>query len=187
MANATIHLAIAKQYLEKNPATINYQDFIAGSLYPDAAEDNIKTHYTNQNRGEDLLSRLSGRVNLLAFLEEHKNLSDFELGWFLHLTADYLFFNDFFEKSYLEKATYQEFCKDLYFAYDRLNNYLTEKYHITKEDYQAYPNQYYPGLPYEDCLLKPIEVDSFINRISSIDLPKYMKKIKTFKINIKPE
>lgn len=187
MANATIHLAIAKQYLERNPATINYQQFIAGSLYPDATDNNIKTHYTNPNRAEDLLSRLRGRVNLSAFLEEHQNLTDFELGWFLHLTADYLFFNDFFKKEYLEKISYQDFCKDLYFAYDHLNNYLAEKYHITKDDYQAYPSQYYPGLPYEDCLLKITEIDCFINRVSSIDLPKYMKKIKTNKTNVKPE
>lgn len=186
MANATIHLAVAKKYLEKNQS-INYPDFIAGTLYPDAVEDSNKSHYTSPNRGTDNLSRLRGRVNLPAFLEEHENLTDFELGWFLHLVADYLFFNDYFASSYLESITHQEFCKELYFAYDHISNYLTEKYHITKEDYQAYPKQYYPGLPYENCLLKLAEVDNFITRVSSIDLPKYMKKIKTAKTNVKPE
>lgn len=91
MASATIHLAIAKKYLEKHNE-LDYEKVIAGTLYPDATEDSDKSHYTDINRGKDNISHVRGKVNLYAFLKEHKTLDDFELGWFLHLVTDYLFF-----------------------------------------------------------------------------------------------
>ena len=95
MASPTIHLAIAKKYLEKKKS-INYKKFIAGTLYPDAVDDNNKSHYTDVNRGNDNVSHVRGKVNLYDFLIEHESLSDFELGWFLHLVTDYLFFEKCF-------------------------------------------------------------------------------------------
>ena len=41
MASATIHLAIAKKYLE-NHKELNYEKVIAGTLYPDATKDSEK-------------------------------------------------------------------------------------------------------------------------------------------------
>lgn len=38
MASSAIHLAVAKKYFEKNNI-LNYEKFIAGSLYPDASND----------------------------------------------------------------------------------------------------------------------------------------------------
>ena len=95
MASATIHLAIAKKYLEKHNE-LDYEKVIAGTLYPDATEDSDKSHYTDINRGKDNISHVRGKVNLYAFLMEDKTLDDFELGWFLQLVTDYLFFKEFF-------------------------------------------------------------------------------------------
>lgn len=185
MACATIHLAIAKKYLE-NHKELNYEKVIAGTLYPDAVEDNDKSHYTDIKRGSNNITHIRSKVNLYAFLMEHKNLDDFELGWFLHLVTDYLFFEECFSEEYLLNNSYEDFCKDLYFAYNCLNLYLSEKYHITKNDYKDYPSEYYSGKPYEDCIL-PIEmIDSFIYTVASTDLDKYIKKIKKYKSNIKP-
>ena len=50
MASSEIHLAVAKKYFEKNNI-LNYEKFIAGSLYPDACENKDQTHYTDSNRG----------------------------------------------------------------------------------------------------------------------------------------
>lgn len=95
MASATIHLAVAKKYLEKNK-NHDYEKVIAGALYPDAAQNNDESHYTDINRGSDNLSHVRGKVNLYSFLTNHDNLDDFELGWFLHLVTDYLFFEECF-------------------------------------------------------------------------------------------
>lgn len=74
----------------------------------------------------------------------------------------------------------------MYFAYNHLNLYLSEKYHIIENDYKDYPSEYYPGKPYEECILPKEMIDNFITRVSNIDLDKYIKKIEKYKKNIKP-
>lgn len=185
MACATIHLAIAKKYLERHKES-NYEKVIAGTLYPDVTENKDESHYTDINRGNDNVSHIRGKTNLYAFLKDHESLNDFELGWFLHLVTDYLFFEECFTEKYLLNNSYEAFCKDLYFAYDHLNLYLSKKYHITENDYKDYPSEFYPGKPYEDCILSTEMIDNFINRVSAIDLDQYIKKIKEYKGNIKP-
>ncbi len=185
MASSAIHLAIAKKYLEKHK-DLNYKEVIKGTLYPDAAEDNDKTHYTDKNRGSDNASHIRGKVNLYAYLKEHAVLNDFELGWFLHLVTDYLFFLECFTTEYLLSKSYQEFCDELYHAYYCTNLYMEEKYDISKDDFREYPNEYYPGIPYEECILSKERIDHFIERVSSIDMENYVKKIKAHKRNIQP-
>lgn len=185
MACTTIHLAITKKYLE-NHKDLNYEKVIAGTLYPDAIENNDESHYTDINRGNDNVSHVRGKVNLYAFLKKHERLDDFELGRFLHLVTDYLFFEECFTEEYLLNNSYEDFCKDLYFAYDHLNLYLSEKYHITKDDYKDYPSEYYLGSPYEDCILSKEIIDAFIKKVSNIDLNNYIKKIEKHQGNIKP-
>lgn len=185
MACATIHLAIAKKYLETH-TNLNYKDLIAGTLYPDAVDNNDVSHYTNLNRGNDNVSHVRGKVNLYSFLKDHEYLNDFELGWFLHLITDYLFFEECFDTKYLLENSYEQFCKDLYFAYEHLNLYLSDKYNITEDDYIDYPSEYYSGVPYEECILSRNLINTFINRVSSIDLEKYIKKIQKIRSNVKP-
>ncbi len=107
-------------------------------------------------------------------MKDHEYLNDFELGWFLHLITDYLFFEECFDTEYLLENSYEQFCKDLYFAYGHLNLYLSDKY------------EYYSGVPYEECILSRDLIDTFINRVSSIDLEKYIKKIQKIRSNVKP-
>lgn len=73
MASASIHLAIAKKYLEKHK-DLEYKEFIKGTLYPDAAEDNDATHYTLKNRGTDNVSHVQSKVQLYDFLKEHETM-----------------------------------------------------------------------------------------------------------------
>ena len=187
MACATIHLAIAKIYLKKHPS-LNYRNVIAGTLYPDTVDKNV-SHYTDLNRGSDNVSHLRGKVNLYSFLKDHESLNDFELGWFLHLVTDYLFFEECFSTEYLLENSYEKFCKDLYFAYNHLNLYLSEKYNITENDYKDYPSEYYSGVPYEKCILPKEMIDDFILRVSTINLDEYikseLKNKELFKLKIK--
>lgn len=185
MACLSLHLAIAKKYLEQHK-NLNYEDVMKGTLYPDVVKEDDKTHYTEKNRGSDNVSHVRGKVNLYNFLKDHSKLNDFELGWFLHLVTDYLFFEECFTKEYLLSKSYEEFCKELYHAYYCVNLYMEEKYNVNKEDFKEYPSEYYPGIPYEDCILPKEMVDNFIKRVSSIDLEKYIEKIKDKKQNCKP-
>ena len=79
MASATIHLAIAKKYLE-NHKELNYEKVIAGTLYLDTTKANNKTHYTKVYRGKDNLSHVRSKVNLYKFLNENESLDEFKLG-----------------------------------------------------------------------------------------------------------
>ena len=97
-----------------------------------------------------------------------------------------MFFEECFTEEYLLNTSYNDFCRDLYFAYEHLNLYLTQKYRISKDDYKDYPSEYYQGLPYEKCILSKETVDAFINRVSNINLDKYIKKIQKKQGNIKP-
>ena len=66
MASSVIHLAIAKKYLEKN-TFLNYKNVIDGTLYPDAVDDNDKSHYTDINRGSDNVSHVRGKLIYINF------------------------------------------------------------------------------------------------------------------------
>lgn len=93
MASSAMHLAVTKKCLEKNKdKNFDYKKIIAGILYPDVTNDKDKTHYTMANRGDNNVTHLASKVDLYAFLKEHEVLDSFELGWFIHLIADYLFF-----------------------------------------------------------------------------------------------
>lgn len=113
-------------------------------------------------------------------------MNDFEFGWFLHLVTDYLFFWECFTTDYLLSKSYDDFCKELYYDYYADNQYLEDKYNLTRECYKAYPESYYPGIPYEKSILSMKMVDNFIERVVNIDIDKYILKIKENKKNIKP-
>ncbi len=188
MASTSMHIAIAKKYLEKHP-DLDYFEFIDGAIYPDESNNKDPLHYSGKDRTGTNRHILDQKVNLYDFLKERegKELTTFELGWFQHLVADYLFFGECFSDDYLSSKTFKEFIGELYYAYDRINLYVKDKYNITREDYMYAPFDKYPNMPYEDCILPRELVDSFIDRVSSIDLQKYMPIILKAKTNVKPE
>ncbi len=46
------------------------------------------------------------------------------------------FINFYDERNSVITNSYETFCKDLYFSYDHVNLYLSEKYNITENDYK---------------------------------------------------
>ena len=111
MAGYVIHLAVAEEYIRKHKDQIkDYNKFIEGVVYPDSVEDKSITHY-----GEK-----SSKVHLKDFLLEHELKDSFEMGYFLHLVTDYLFYNRFLEY----------FSKEIYNDYDISNEYLVDKYKV---------------------------------------------------------
>ena len=187
MASSAMHLAVTKKCLEKNKdKNFDYKKIIAGTLYPDVTNDKDKTHYTMANRGDNNVTHLASKVDLYAFLKEHEVLDSFELGWFIHLIADYLFFSECFTEEYLLSHTYEQFRSDLYFAYDCLGKYLSEKYELTIEDYENYTSEYYEGSYYQESIFSKDLIDSFIERVSSVNIEEYIDKIRNAKGNVKP-
>lgn len=175
MPGFTIHIAIAKKYIEKHKAEIKDEEsFIKGVIAPDMngnldgiAEDKSKTHYGKW-----------GRYQVTTYIEqflEDTNIDiskDFWKGYFLHLLSDHYFYNKIF------KELYQEMKKNndrFYYDYDCLNKSLIKKYDIEiLENIKKYMN-YYDGEP---KYLKEDEVINFIEQISNMNIKEKVEIIK---------
>ena len=130
MASFNIHLAVGKRYAEKSNLIENLEDFYRGLVAPDLVDDKKFSHFSGILDKSNLIDYLSNKVLLNEYLLAKEVNSCYEKGVFLHLVTDYLFFNDFFDKWYLENISYENFCKDLYFSYNLSNNYLEKKYKL---------------------------------------------------------
>ena len=110
MPGYIIHIAVAKEYAKKHNKKCT-DELIQGTISPDLTNDKSKTHY----------GKSSAYTNLNEFIKNNKVETDYEIGIFLHLITDYLFYN-----KYLEKISKTEIYED----YDKSNKELIEKYRI---------------------------------------------------------
>lgn len=195
MASFSIHLAIGKRYIEKNPGTIqDIHEFYKGIIMPDLVEDKFISHYTISPEDATLPSRLENKVHLEAFLENEPIDTDCQKGVFLHLITDYLFFNTLFDKQYVNTTSYDDFCKALYYSYNCMDEYINTKYQvdysdfidIIKEDIEK--NNKKRNLTYESGtnLLPSDLLDKFIEEVSNINLEEYSEDIKKAHKNVLP-
>lgn len=189
-----IHVAIGDKYKIKNKI-LKVLDFDKGTVYPDLVKDKAISHYTKKQDGNNLLDYLENKVNLDEFLKNNDISSDYNKGVFLHLATDYLFFNYFLDKDYLKSVDYDSFCKDLYYSYDLMNDYIFEKYKISfsvyKEEMEESIVKSRAEKNMDDKkylnLLSKEKLDYFIDVMSNINLEKYAEKIKEVGHNVLPE
>jgi len=111
MPSFVIHLAIANEYIKKHNKKEDYEDFIKGTIKPDLTKDKLTSHYEIK----------LGNTGLRNFLENNEIIDSFNRGYFLHLVADYLFYNYYLD--YYSK-------QDIYDDYYILNKELIEKYNV---------------------------------------------------------
>lgn len=193
MASFNIHLAVAKRYTEKNK-TINYiKRFYEGTLAPDLASNKRISHYSGIADKSNLSTYLLNKVILPEYLKVNDILTDYEKGFFLHLITDYLFFNDFFNKDYIEKTPYNIFCNDLYYSYNVTNKYLENKYKISMydvmdakkidENIEASKKEKNTEEGKGNNILPEDKLDAFIEIVSDINLEDYKNKILAENIN----
>lgn len=193
MAGFHIHLAIAKRYAEKNDIE-NLKELFRGTVAPDLVKDKSISHYSGKQDPTKLIEYLANKIRLYEYLKENVVDNDYERGVFLHLVTDYLFFNDFFDKEYLNQVSYKDFCKDLYASYDITNEHLIKTYDIDfgelKEALEANIKKDKKNKQTEDNVgnnILPIDkLETFIEFVSSIDLSLYEKKIRERKENVLP-
>lgn len=158
MANYTLHIAIAKEYL-KNHKEYNEEEFIKGTIYPDTVKDKTKTHFSNT----------SADCNLKEFLSRYSISDSYYTGWFLHLIVDIEFYNDYLNdwEHRIDKNR-----KLLYQDYDILNKELIEKYNI------ILPNKIKDICKEKEGELTYIKRETifdFIEKMGKIDLEVYSK------------
>lgn len=159
MASYMIHLAIAEEYLRKNPnEKEEHDEFMKGAIYPDTVSDKTKTHYA-----EDPFES-----NVYRFLQENEVDSSFKKGHFLHVLTDYMFYNRCIES----------WSEDIYIDYDILDEKLVKKYNVSTLPYDA---EKYAHSHHKNCELKILNasmVDKFIHEISEMNLNSIIEEIK---------
>lgn len=188
MPGFNIHLAIGKRYIEKQKNIIkNENSFYNGLVAPDLVTDKKVSHFTSETNINNLEKYLQGKVRLDLYLKENKVETDFEKGVFLHLFTDYLFFNEFFEKEYIRNTTYQDFVRDLYYSYEKTNDYLNKKYNI---DFSIFGDRLIKNIEKnkkeknlkEDMKNRKLifsekDLDEFIEKVSSINIDEVVNKV----------
>lgn len=138
MASSVIHLAIAKE-LEKYLNVKNSYDYYLGAIAPDLSKQIGRTkklsHFLFDTR-EDV-------PNMDKFTEKYKYFykNDFELGYYIHLYTDKIWFNEFINSltyrssvklldGTIIKATEQEITSMIYQDYTNINIQLIDEYNL---------------------------------------------------------
>lgn len=185
MASFNIHLAIGKRYVEKFGTIKDEKEFYKGIIEPDLADKKEQSHYSGKQDKTKLLEYLENKVQLKEYLKNNNIDSDYEKGVVLHLITDYIFFNEFFDKNYLNNISYEDFCKDLYYSYGITNEYLENKYKIDYEDFiEKIKNNISKDSKEKNInseirrnILEISKLDKFIEDVSNISLEEYKNKI----------
>ena len=185
MPSFNIHLAVAKRYLEKNPGIIwNKQDFYDGNIAPDLTDDKLATHYSLPRVEGDLPSHINSKVGIASVYKLPID-TDFEKGIFLHLLTDYVFYNFYFDKTFIKNYPADKFTIDMYASYNATNPSLVEKYNISYDDtsngallhsYIVKLQSSRPTIADGDNLLTDFDkLCGFIEFMSGLDLKKVRK------------
>lgn len=138
MASAVIHLAVAKA-LEKELKITNRKDYYLGSIAPDIAKQIGRTKKESHflyNEKEDV-------PNIKMFTDKYPNFyqKDFDLGYYIHLFADKLWFDKFLRELVQSNSvklidgsiiysTEEELSKLIYSDYTNLNISVIEEYNM---------------------------------------------------------
>lgn len=138
MASAIIHIAVAK-ILSEELTIEDKKDYYLGSIAPDLSkqinETKTKSHF--------LYDTKSDIPNIKMFTDKYPNFKNnsFDLGYFIHLYTDKLWFDDFLDKiiqgnsiklldGTVLSTTPEEMQKLLYQDYTNLNIQVIDEYNL---------------------------------------------------------
>jgi len=136
MADIYTHLAIAKLYLENNPGRNeikNVRDFYDGNCLPDMCEfiEKEQTHCGKRTEETDLVKRVREKVDLHKFLETTTPDTDINRGKFLHLYADWVYYNDERVVEKIRHMDWAEYQKTLTYSTGFFDDYIPQKYGVS--------------------------------------------------------
>ena len=169
MPGFTIHVAIAKQYLNKNKEKNEIKEqFIDGSIAPDLVKDKSISHYGFR----------SANPNLYDFLQKNDINNSYNRGYFLHLLTDLLFYHYLINvDEIIKRLTLKLWKESIYNDYDILNPILISKYNLEIIDRVS---QYMTSSKKGKLkILNQEELFDFIDKVSSVNLEKIAKDIKS--------
>lgn len=149
MASAIIHLAVAKK-LEKCLNIKNTKDYYLGSIAPDIS----KQIGENKQQSHFLINARDDIPNIELFISKYPHFKEnsFDLGYFIHLYTDKIWFSKFMSKivagNYLKlldgtiiNSTPEEIRELIYQDYTNLNVQLLDEY---KMDLSLFYEEFIP-------------------------------------------
>jgi hypothetical protein len=130
MPSPVIHYCIANKILKL--INLDRNLFIAGNFAPDAHNQ------TREGRRKSHFQKINMDYDILAFKNKYMmgEFNDFVLGYYCHLIADTMSFNNF-DLQYLQGESEEEKSKKVKMCYDDyyiLNSKLIKHYQFTKEN-----------------------------------------------------
>lgn len=153
MASLTIHIAIANEFLKRNPE-YDKNEFIRGTIDPDLVEDKTTTHFYDKEYYTDYK----------LFFDEYNLDKGYYAGWYMHLIVDWLFYKGLLNN--WENRPDKDPNK-LYDDYDFVNQDIIEKYDLEIVDRIKHFMQYRDGIPE---ILNVDQLHDFVDEISQIKL-----------------
>lgn len=151
MPSFTIHLAVAKKYLERHPEE-NKEQFYNGVIDPDL-KDKTTSHFGPN----------SSNVDLNKYCQEVGLTTSYDRGYFMHLLTDDLFYNKFLNR----------FSEEIYNDYDKINKALIEKYNLQIPEKVREKVKFTSG---ETKILDLETVCKFIDAVGSLELESYVQE-----------
>lgn len=139
MASTIIHLAVAKE-VQKSLSIDNKYDYYLGSIAPDLSKQigcsKYESHFLKNSYKNDI-------PNIELFIKRYPNFkkNSFDLGYFIHLYTDKMWFEDFIEKisfnntiklldgTFLE-TTPEEIKSIIYSDYTNINVDVIDEYDL---------------------------------------------------------
>ena len=176
MPGFVIHLAVAKEYMNKHKDEIkNEKEFMRGIVEPDLIADlnkNIskgQTHY-----GKNGVRKLKSYLNL--FLDDPKvdMSTDYYKGYFVHLVTDNEFYLNYFKNETQDMISNND---SYYHDYDCLNKLLMKKYKVGKT-YIKDVDKYMNYIEEEPKYLTEQRVVDFIEKITNESIEERIKEVK---------
>lgn len=139
----SVHLAVAKKYLEKHPEE-NKADFVLGSIAADFKKEDIDIdnyinlvtddknarHFGQTNQVDNIIDYMKKKVDLGLFLKNNEINNSFMRAYFLHLLCDYYFFGDYIFDESIAKLPLMDAVKIGYNDYSLITPILIEKYQL---------------------------------------------------------
>ena len=189
MASAIIHLAVAKE-LEKNLKIKRKYDYYLGSIAPDLAKQvglsKYESHFLKNSYKENI-------PNLDLFVRKYHDFKNnsFDLGYFIHLYTDKLWFEEFLNNitsdntiklldgTYLN-TTSKEIQSIIYSDYTNINIKLIDEYNL---DLSLFYEEF--KKPRTNIKEIPVEqLDILINKMGIIIENSKEEKLYSFDIEI---
>lgn len=189
MASTIIHLAVAKE-VQKSLSIDNTYDYYLGSIAPDLSKQigssKYESHFLKNSYKDDI-------PNIELFVKRYPNFKDnsFDLGYFVHLYTDKMWFEDFIEGitfnntiklldgTFLE-TTPEEIKSIIYSDYTNINVDIIDEYNLDL-------SLFYEDFKVPDTDIKEIaadKLDILINKMGIIIENSKSEKLYSFDTTI---